>query len=212
MTSPRTRRRWLAFALLAALTALPALAADKAGKDPAKRLQQQLRLAEQEKAKLAQQVAEGESRVKEAEGKAAEAQGRAAAAGYRNAKLAKELEATKAELDAQAAAAKADKETLSAKLADAERRLADQKRQAETALNYQGKILAGCQERNARMYQLGNELLDQYEQKGCLTSVLQAEPFTGLKRAQIEKMVEEDREKFDRDQILPAAGATAPTR
>jgi hypothetical protein len=72
--------------------------------------------------------------------------------------------------------------------------------------------LSGCWERNDRMYKLGNELLVKYEQKSCFTSALQAEPFTGLKRAQIEKMVEEDREKFDKDQLLPAQvpGAATP--
>jgi len=51
------------------------------------------------------------------------------------------------------------------------------------------------------MYKLGNDLLNKYEEKSCFSSVLQAEPFTGLKRAQIEKMIEEDREKLDKDQL-----------
>ena len=51
------------------------------------------------------------------------------------------------------------------------------------------------------MYKLGFELIDRYENKSFLTSALQAEPFTGLKRAQIEKMAEEERERFDKERL-----------
>ena len=61
--------------------------------------------------------------------------------------------------------------------------------------------LAASRERNERMYRLGFELIDRYENKGVWTSALQAEPFTGLKRAQIEKMAEEDRDKFDKERL-----------
>jgi hypothetical protein len=76
----------------------------------------------------------------------------------------------------------------------------------------QRTALAGCSERNARMYKLGNDLLDKYEEKSCFTSVLQAEPFTGLRRAQIEKMVEEEREKLDKDELIPVKQTQAGLR
>ena len=47
------------------------------------------------------------------------------------------------------------------------------------------------------MYKLGFELIERSKRKPSWTSLLEAEPFTGLKRAQIEKMAEEEREKFD---------------
>lgn len=217
MRTATSYRNWLIFTITAALVALPALAGDQPGKDQTKRLQQQLRKAEQEKSQLAQQKTETESQLKEAQGKASDAERQANAASHRNARLNKELEASKAEKEALAIASKADHAALEGKLAETERKLAEQRlerQQLEVALARQKTALSGCSERNARMYEIGNELLDKYEQKGCLSSVLQGEPFTGLKRAQIEKMVEEDREKLDKDQLLPAQGekVAAPAR
>jgi chromosome segregation ATPase len=199
---------WLVIGMTAATVALSALAADKpAGKDQAqlRHLQQQLHAAEQEKSQLLQQKTDAETQLKETQEKAADAERKAS---LRSARLSKELEAVKAEKEAQAAASKAERDALAAKLAQTERALADQRQQTqqlEGAFARQKTALTGCRQRNDRMYKLGNDLLEKYEQKGCFASMLQGEPFTGLKRAQIEKMVEEDREKFDKDQILPAA-------
>ena len=204
----RASRRLLPFLPVAAalLITLPALAADKVDKDQAKHLQQQLRAAQQDKNRLTQEKADAESKLKDVEAKVADAQHSAQAAGARSARLNKELEATRGEL----ATTKAEKEALAAKLADAERKLAElrlDKQRLDLSLSGEKKAHGDCRGRNARMYELGNELLDRYEQKGCFTSALQGEPFTGIKRAQIEKMVEADREKLDKEQILPPTGA-----
>lgn len=204
-------RRALALAALIVCVPLFALAGSK---DPNHRLEQRLRMVEQEKARLSQQMADAQNQIKDAQDKAKDAEQRAGAAGHRNARLAREFEALKAEKEALAASSKADHDALAARLADIEHQMADQRRQLEAMLAHRGNELASCRERNDRMYKLGNELLDKYEQKGCFDAALQAEPFTGLKRAQIEKMVEEDREKLDDAQILPSSAnaATASTR
>jgi len=44
---------------------------------------------------------------------------------------------------------------------------------------------------------VGGEVLELYEKKSCLVSVLQSEPFTGLKRVEIENAVEDLRDKLD---------------
>lgn len=206
MTKALIRPIRLVCCVVAMLAAGAVAAADKPAKDQSRRLQQQLHAVEQEKAKLVQQVADFEAQVKEMEGKLAESQRLADAAAAKVTRLTKELGVMRE----QAAASKAEQAALTAKLADAERKMADlklafaaEKQQFESAAARQRTALAGCSERNARMYKLGNELLDKYEEKSCLTSVLQAEPFTGLKRAQVEKMIEEDREKLDKDQLNP---------
>jgi chromosome segregation ATPase len=218
MRSVTTYRVWLVFGMIAVLVVLPARAADKPDKYQAqtRRLQQQLRAAEEEKGQLAQQKADAESQLKDAQRKAVDAQRRADAVTGMNSRLSKELETIKAEKEALATASKAEQAALAAKLAETERKLVEQrlaygaeKQQIEAVLAKYTAALTGCRERNDRMYKLGNELLEKYEHKSCFTSVLQAEPFTGLKRAQIEKMMEEDREKLDKDQLLPAQGAEA---
>lgn len=210
MRSAKTNPGWLVLGLVAALAVGSSFAADKPGKDASRRLQQQLHAAEQEKTKLVQKVADAEGQLKEMETKVADVQRQNDAASGRAARLGKELAAMKE----QAATNRTEQAALMAKLADTERKLSElklafgtEKQQLDSVVSRQKTALAGCSERNARMYKLGNELLDKYEEKSCFASVLQAEPFTGLKRAQIEKMVEEDREKLDKDQLIPEVRA-----
>ena len=205
--------RYLLLGLTVALVALPASAADKPSKET-RHLQQQLRQAEQEKASLSQQVAASESQIKDALDKKASAESHAKAEAGRAASLSRTLEALKAEKESQAATAAEDHAKLVARLAETERKLSETesaKQQLEAAFASQKAALSGCWERNDRMYKLGNELLDKYEQKGCGSALLQSEPFTGLKRAQIEKMIEHDREVLDDNQIIPPAAGSAAT-
>jgi F0F1-type ATP synthase membrane subunit b/b' len=197
--------------LMLAVLLCPAMAADKPGKDATRRLQQQLRKADQEKSQLLTEKADVEGKLNEALDKAGAAKTRADSGERRAAQLDKELKTLKAEKDALVAANQTEVETLNRKTADAERRIVEQKSafeaeklRLESISKNQLTALNGCSERNARMYKLGNELLDKYEHKSCWDSALQGEPFTGLRRAQIEKMVEENREKLDKDQLLPA--------
>lgn len=204
MISAMNCRNWLLLSLSAALLALPAHAADKAGKDQTKRVQQQLRKAEQEKTQLLQQKTEIEGQLKDSQEKAAEAERRAEAAAQRGSRLIRELGAIKAEKEALASAGKAELAALSAKLAEAERKLAEQRQEKQTldaAFARQKTALSVCTERNAALHKLGNEVLDHYEQKGCLTSVLQAEPFTQLQRVKIENLIEDYRDKLDASKV-----------
>jgi len=203
MNSIKNNHGWLVLGVVIALTAGTSFAADKPAKDQSRRLQQQLRQVEQEKAQLSQKVAETESELKELQEKLLAAKRLADEASARASRLSKDLDKARSQ-------AAADKESLTAKLTETEHKLADlqrsfaaEKQQLENVAARQRTALAGCAERNARMYKLGNELLDKYEEKSCFTSALQAEPFTGLQRARIEKMIEEEREKLDKDELNP---------
>jgi chromosome segregation ATPase len=59
-----------------------------------------------------------------------------------------------------------------------------------------------CVEHNARFAQLAEELVKQYENKGILGTLGQIEPFTQLKKVELEKMCQEYRDKID-DNTLP---------
>lgn len=52
-----------------------------------------------------------------------------------------------------------------------------------------------CAQRNDSISKVTDEVLDRYEHEGVFTSVGRAEPFTQLKRTQIENLVLEDRER-----------------
>jgi chromosome segregation ATPase len=76
--------------------------------------------------------------------------------------------------------------------------------------------LAQCQARvdtlighNRRLFEIGNELLDRFENKGVWASLRESEPFTGLKRVELENIVQDYRFAID-DQRVEAKTATAP--
>ena len=68
-----------------------------------------------------------------------------------------------------------------------------------------------CSKRNVELYQVGNEVLDRYESKGLWTVLRQKEPFTQLKRAQIENLAEDYRTRMD-DARYSAPGSAAAAR
>jgi hypothetical protein len=49
------------------------------------------------------------------------------------------------------------------------------------------------------------QLLERYEKKGCMSSLLEQEPFTQIKRVELENLVEDYRDRLDAAKI-PAAG------
>lgn len=64
------------------------------------------------------------------------------------------------------------------------------------------KQLGVCAARNLALYEMNKDLIAQYESKGVWAALLQREPVTQLKRAQIEAMVEDYRTKNDKAQYV----------
>lgn len=64
---------------------------------------------------------------------------------------------------------------------------------------------------NRRLFEIGNELLDRFEKKGVWASLRESEPFTGLKRVELENIVQDYRFAIDDQRVAaPAAqGVTA---
>jgi chromosome segregation ATPase len=190
-------------------------AADKQGQDQSKRLQQQLRAAEREKSQMTAKKAEVEAQLKEAQEALTSAKQKADAAARRGATLTRGLEKLNSENDILRTKLADTQQALAGeqrKLADTERRLAEAVRQGEEQrrefmaekLRLNAAVNAS-RERNERMYKLGFELIDRYER----AAVSQAEPITGLRRAQIEKMAEKEREMLDKDRLPPVANVPA---
>ena len=105
---------------------------------------------------------------------------------------------------------------MTGKLAEVEKGLqeeklahANDKKRLEALAGRQLSAIGACRERNGKMYEFGNQLVDRYEAKGCFSAVLQGEPFTGLARARIEAMAEEDRSKLDDLRLPPESAQSA---
>jgi chromosome segregation ATPase len=194
----------LAIALAVSLLSSPSQAAESREREQLKRLQQSQRKLEQEKAQLARDKAALDGQLKEAQDRLDEAGRRAQGAAARAAVLDRELKA-----------AKAEKESLAGRLAEAEKKLAETGealrkaeaagRQLDAGLKQTAQSLGACEAKNEKLHGYGTELLRKYEAKGCGEAMLQAEPFTGLRRVEIENYVEDTRDRLDEQKLDRAA-------
>lgn len=178
--------------LMAAFVAMPAFAADKKadpGKAEVRRLQQVQRQLEQEKNQLSEEKAAVESQLGEVR-KKVDGEARRAAA------LSRDVAAMRSERDAVTAKlAAAEAELL--KIRETQRAAEAESKRLELALAAEKKNVSVCTERSQALHKVSNEVLDLYEKKSCRDSTLQGEPFTGLKRVEIENAIEDMREKLD---------------
>lgn len=165
-----------------------------------KRLQQSQRKLQQENTQLAQEKVALDGQLKAVQESLDESNGKAQIAASRAAALGKELKGIKTE-----------KETLAAKLAETEIKLAETKealnksvlagRQLDAELKQKNESLTICQAKNAKLHGYGVDLLDRYEKKSCGDALLQTDPFTQLKRVEIENLMEDYREKLDEQKL-----------
>jgi chromosome segregation ATPase len=68
-----------------------------------------------------------------------------------------------------------------------------------------------CAQRNEQLYQINAEVLNRFEHQGAFSGLAAAEPFTRIKRTQIENIALEDRERAEALRMQRAATATPPT-
>jgi len=70
-----------------------------------------------------------------------------------------------------------------------------------------------CAERNYSLYQVDNEVLDRYAHEGAFSHMASAEPFTRIKRTQIDNLVLEYKERAEELRVKKAeaaAGSAVP--
>jgi chromosome segregation ATPase len=58
-----------------------------------------------------------------------------------------------------------------------------------------------CAENNAKMYVVANEVLQRYEGKGLKDKLLEKEPFTQIRKVELEKLVQDYRDKINAQKI-----------
>lgn len=94
-------------------------------------------------------------------------------------------------------------------LVDKFRETAQNLRQVETERGELKATLEGrqeeirqCTQKNLGLYQANLDLLDRYASKGVWDAMLQREPVTGLKRVEVENLIEEYRRRLDQMQVV----------
>jgi chromosome segregation ATPase len=71
----------------------------------------------------------------------------------------------------------------------------------EVNLRDTSQTLNRCESNNARLCILADELLKEYEDKGVFTSLLQHEPLTQVKKVELEKFIQEYKEKIEQTKL-----------
>ena len=77
-------------------------------------------------------------------------------------------------------------------------------------LTARDQSLKTCVDRNQALYQLNQEVLTHFEHQSVWTRVAQAEPFTRIKRNQLENLVDEYESRADGQHIIPTTSPIAP--
>lgn len=201
--------------LLAAvfLCASPVHAASKKdpNKDALRRLQMQIKQAQDEKAALAQ---EKDALANEMEALKKKTGGIEAAVARAN--------RARSQAEEQAESLKREHAALTEKTADLERRLAEnehslrdtrqnlqqetsQKQRLEQTLGSREKELGVCENKNKKLYQYQVELINRAQNRGTLAALLEMEPLTQMKRVELENLLEEYRDKIDSELIVKRA-------
>ncbi|MCU0840776.1 MAG: hypothetical protein MUC79_03525 [Thiobacillaceae bacterium] len=214
----KVRIGWIA---LLVLTTLMIASAQAASDKKAQREREMLRRAQQQLQQAQGQLASLEQENKRLAG-ALEDKGKAAdAAAGRAARLARELKAEtrqretlakELELVRKDLAALNERWTESRKDLDETRQQlattaatlrqtqADRERLQDARVRNERQI-ALCEDKNGKLYQLGRDLMTRYESKGFDDVLKQREPFTGLKRVEVENLLEEYRDRLDEQRI-----------
>lgn len=70
-------------------------------------------------------------------------------------------------------------------------------KEAEAKIAQQSQTIDMCEKKNLALYELNVEILDKYKSKGVWGAFIQAEPFTQIKRVEIENTLQEYKDKLD---------------
>ncbi|WP_237763311.1 hypothetical protein [Thiobacillus denitrificans] len=208
-------KRFLLSLLLVTMTAAPAWAASESReKQMLRRMQQQVQQINQARAQSEQEkaaaLADKETAERELEKvRSGESTSKRQLASERAAR-------SRAEADLKALQAESD--ALKARLAATEKQLADSvalqrataqtlaqvesaKKQTEGKLSGKAHDLQVCQTHNGQLYAIGREMMQKYRDKSCQDALAQAEPFTGLKKVEVENLLETWRDRLDREKL-----------
>lgn len=151
---------------------------------------------EMERAALAESVKSTSGKLRTVEAKATAARREAESLGARLVEAERLLAETSEKL-------KLTEETLAGREADV-KRMDGQLGELRRIVGRQVQTIDSCEKKNARFFELNGELLGKYRDKGVGDALLEAEPFTGVKRVELDNLIEEYRDKLEAQKMEPA--------
>lgn len=75
------------------------------------------------------------------------------------------------------------------------------KKQTENQLVGNRQYLNVCHTQNGQLHAIGREMMQKYRDKSCQEALAQSEPFTGLKKVEVENLLEAWRDRLDREKL-----------
>jgi chromosome segregation ATPase len=81
---------------------------------------------------------------------------------------------------------------------------------AKQTLAVRDRDLKSCVDHNMALYKLNQEVLTHLEKQTVWSRVAQAEPFTKIKRVQLENLVDEYKDRADEQRVAPPSGPVDP--
>lgn len=159
-------------------------------------MQQQLNEIQQQKSALAQEKTVLEETLKKTHDETESHKRSAAGAAAKASRLEKDIEAAnkeKAELHTRLDEANKRNEELSGQRKQLEQDL----KNTTVSLAKQDEQRKLCETNNDKLYRIGRELADWYTSKGAVNAILEAEPFTRIKRVEMENLLEDYRDKLE---------------
>lgn len=116
------------------------------------------------------------------------------------AQLKTELETLKAKKTSSDGVLVKTKESLREIQENLDKTLAE-KQTFEASAADRGRQLEQCTIKNTKLYELNGELLQRYARKGVMDAMAKREPFTGLKKVEMENLLQELQDKNDEQRV-----------
>ena len=69
--------------------------------------------------------------------------------------------------------------------------------ESKSNVSRQSQLIEMCEKKNMALYEMNVDILDRYKNKGVLSALLQAEPFTQIKNVEMENILQEYKEKLE---------------
>lgn len=182
--------------------------AEKDAKREVRKVQAQLSLAQKEKAEvikekeaLAEQVSQLKKQLSDKSAKGAALEKKAGGQLKQVDELTEKYQDSEKNLQQMA--------DLYAELNVSQQKLQDEKERDHNKLAASVQV---CEQKNAQLYQVSADLMDQYQSKGFFSSLWRAEPFTQIKQVEVQNLLQEYRDKADAAKIKPAAKDVAAAK
>lgn len=207
--------RFVLILFMGSIAATPAWAAkDSREKQMLRRLQQQMQQIDQTRAQAEQEKAAALAAKETAERELEKIRSDTSST---KRQLAGER-STRSRMERELQTAQTERDALKVRLGDIEKQLADsltlqrataqtlaqtesEKKQTMSKLSGKEQDLNVCKNQNGQLYVIGREMMQKYRDKSCQDALAQAEPFTGLKKVEVENLLEKWRDSLDKEKL-----------